>query len=100
MQVIMENQSTPNEAKDIQQTNSTAANGTPGTTLAEDTAKNKEETTAPEGTGIGGTDISGEDSPSSSQTAKSFDRDQEAIDLGLDDGDLDNDVSHRDSELI
>jgi hypothetical protein len=54
-----------------------------------------------EGTGIAGTDISGEDSANeNSGTSKSFDQDQKAIGLGLDDGDLDNDVDRRNNELI
>lgn len=95
----MENQSA-NQPKDIQQAN--LENENSGTSLAEDTAKNKEEANDTGGQGIGGTDIRGEDSfdKSNPHTSKSFDRDQEEIDLGLDDGDLDTDASHRDSELI
>jgi hypothetical protein len=101
--MIMENQSQSNQIKNIQQIDSEDANGQPGTIPEKDTAKNKAQDKIQEGTGIAGTDISGEDSANykrSSDTSKSFDRDQEAINLGLDDGDLDNDISHRDSELI
>jgi hypothetical protein len=64
---IMENRDQQNgsDIKNIQQTTDENANGKQGTSLAEDTAINKKEAenlAHKEGTGIGGSDISGEDS--------------------------------------